>query len=104
MVIIQVDETQEDGLGDLADDANVDSACAAVDVVQRPEVHKLHHNANVRLLREAAIVLHNLGRPAIVHNLQLAHDLLANSRLGVDENELVTLSADFHLWTRHAYG
>jgi hypothetical protein len=58
-----------------------------------PRVHILHDNADVYVDGEAAVISDDIGRRAVIHDLQLAEDLLPDGRFRVDENELSLLLA-----------
>lgn len=58
-----------------------------------PRVHIFHDDTDVHVDGEAPVIPHNVGRRAVIHDLQLAEDLLPDGRFRVDENELSLLSA-----------
>lgn len=115
--VIQIDEATKHSVGDLANNLYGDGTSVTINVVERsvvscehgrsvrwtawcgrhvditrcvyvPKVHEFHNNANVHVHGEASVVSDNVWRAAVVHNLQLAKNLLANRRFGVDENKL----------------
>ena len=62
-----------------------------VEVVGRglPHVHVLHaHDDVASVVLECAVEVDNVGRIALVHDAQLAHDALAHLVLGFDVYDL----------------
>lgn len=86
--IIQVQQAPQDRLGDFAYNLNRDSAVPPVYIVQRSRIHALHDDADVHIGGEAAIVADDVGRVAVVHDLQLAHNLFSYRWFGIDQDEL----------------
>jgi len=54
-----------------------------------PSVHVLDDEPDVHVHWETTIVVDNIRRRAVTHNLQFTHDLLAHRRLGIHKNELL---------------
>lgn len=97
VLVIQVDKATEDRFGNLADDIDGDRTSLTVNVVQRsavsftlrehiPKVRILHDNTDVNVHWKASIITNDIRRGTVVHDLQLAENLLADRRLGVDQN------------------
>ena len=95
--LVEVRETFQDCQCDLADDFNVDGTDAFVDAVKRALVHEFYAHADVRIGQVCAVEGDDVLRVAIVHDLQLAQDLLAHGRLRVDEHNL-----DVEMTCKHA--
>ena len=86
--IIQVCEALQHRQCNLRHNIYVNSPNLLVYPVERALVHALHANADVGIRDERAVEGDDVLRIAIVHDLQLAQDLLAHRRLRVDEDNL----------------
>lgn len=89
MCLIQVYEPPEDALSDLAE--HIDSYRTKIFryPVERPAVHVFHTQKNVSgFVLERSVEGDDIGRAAVVPNLQLSHNLFADILLGVNTNNL----------------
>lgn len=88
MDIIQIRQAFQHGESDLTDNINVDSANLLVDTIQGALVHEFHAYADVGICEECPVERDDVFRMAVVHYLEFAKDLLADSGLSVDKDDL----------------
>ena len=86
--VVQIREALEHGESDLGDHLDVDGADLFVYAVERALVHELHADADVGVGEERAVEGDDVLGVAVVHDLQLAQDLLPHGRLSVNEHNL----------------
>ena len=88
--VVEVSESFEHGMGDLGNDLYVDWADAFVNPIKGTLIHELHADANIGVRQERAVERNDVFRVTVVHDLQLAQDLLTDRRLRVDEDDLAS--------------
>jgi len=89
MGAVEVAEAAEHGFCNLSENVDAYGAELARHPVQSTHVHVLHaHDDVARVVLECAVEVDNVGRVALVHDAQLAHDALAHFVLGFDVYDL----------------
>lgn len=81
--IIEVGQTLEHSICNLANDLDINRPVLLVNAVQGPLVHVLHADADMRVCNERPVEGHDVWRVAVMHDLQFTEDLLPNCRFRV---------------------
>lgn len=88
MDVVEICQALEHSQGNLPNDININGTNRLVNAIQRTPVHVFHANADVRVSQECAPERNDVFRVAVVHDLELAQNLLPYGRLRIDENNL----------------
>jgi hypothetical protein len=86
--IIQVRQALQYTHCHASDDRDLNGANLFIYTVERSAVHVFHAYANVGIGEIRAVAVDDVPGVAFVHDLQLAHDLFAHTRLGIYEHDL----------------
>ena len=88
MGVIEIGQTLEHGKSDLANDFDRYGTQFFVDPVQTTLIHIFHAYAYMRVCHERAVKRYDVWRVTVMHDLELAQDLLPHRRLRVNQHNL----------------
>ena len=92
VMIVEICQTLQHSMSDKANGTNVHGSNLLVDGVERASVHVFHADADPRLDNVTSVKVDDVRRNAIVHDAELALDLLANFLFHFQKDDLAEMS------------